>query len=52
MPKERMTPRERWLTVINRKVPDRVPLDYSATGEATKKLMKKQEKCSMCMTIL
>jgi len=39
MPKETMTPRERWLAVLNHEVPDRVPLDYSATAEATQKLM-------------
>ena len=39
MPKDKMTPRERWLAAINRQVPDRVPLDYWATGEATKKLL-------------
>jgi uroporphyrinogen decarboxylase len=40
MPQDRMTPRERWVTVINRKVPDRIPLDYGATAEATQKVMK------------
>ena len=39
MPKDKLTPRERWLAVLNREIPDRVPLDYWATGEATKKLM-------------
>jgi len=39
MPKERMTPRERWHAVINHEIPDRVPLDYSATPEATRKLL-------------
>ena len=39
MPRERMTPLERWLAVLNHELPDRVPLDYSATPEATKKLM-------------
>ena len=34
-----MTPLERWLAVLNHELPDRVPLDYSATPEATKKLM-------------
>jgi uroporphyrinogen decarboxylase len=38
--KEAMTPRERWLAVINREKPDRVPMDYRATGEATAKLME------------
>ena len=40
MPKETMTPRERWLAVLNREEPDRVPMDYWATGEATTKVMK------------
>lgn len=39
MPKETMTPRERWLAVLRREKPDRVPMDYWATGEATEKLM-------------
>ncbi|BCW98693.1 MAG: uroporphyrinogen decarboxylase [Armatimonadota bacterium] len=38
MPKETMTPRERWLAVLTRQKPDRVPMDYWATGEATEKL--------------
>ncbi len=40
MPKETMSPRERWLAVLNRQKPDRVPMDYWATGEATGKLCK------------
>ncbi len=40
MPKETMTPRERWLAVLNRQKPDRVPMDYWATKEATDKLKK------------
>ncbi len=40
MSKETMTPRERWLSVLNRKKPDRIPMDYWATPEATEKLMK------------
>lgn len=40
MKKETMTPRERWLAVLQRKTPDRVPLDYWATPEATAKLLK------------
>jgi uroporphyrinogen decarboxylase len=39
MPVETMTPRERWLAVMNRETPDRVPMDYWATGEATEKLL-------------
>ncbi len=40
MPKETMTPRERWLAVMNREKPDRVPMDYWATPEATEKLKR------------
>ncbi|HEY3320247.1 MAG TPA: uroporphyrinogen decarboxylase family protein [Planctomycetota bacterium] len=40
MPKESMTPRERWLAVLKRQKPDRVPMDYWATSEATDKLLK------------
>ena len=35
-----MTSRERWLAVLNRQTPDRVPMDYWATPEATAKLLK------------
>ena len=40
MPKETMTPRERWLAVLTRQKPDRVPMDYWSTDEATRKLLK------------
>ena len=40
MPKETMTPRERWLAVLNHKLPDRVPTDYWSTAEAREKLLK------------
>jgi len=40
MPKETMTPRERWLAVLTRRTPDRVPMDYWATPEATAKLIE------------
>ncbi len=40
MRKETMTPRERWLAVLKRQKPDRVPMDYWATDEATERLMK------------
>ena len=40
MPKETMTPKERWLAVLKRQKPDRVPMDYWATGEATRNLMQ------------
>ncbi|MCD6405062.1 MAG: uroporphyrinogen-III decarboxylase-like protein [Planctomycetes bacterium] len=38
MPAETMTSRERWLAVLERRKPDRVPMDYQATDEATAKL--------------
>lgn len=38
--KETMTARERWLAVLNRQKPDRVPMDYWATPEASEKLCK------------
>ena len=37
---EAMSPRERWLAVLQRRTPDRVPMDYWATEEATGKLLK------------
>lgn len=37
---ESMSPRERWLAVLTRQKPDRVPMDYWATAEATKKLCR------------
>jgi uroporphyrinogen decarboxylase len=40
MPRETMTPRERWLAVLRREKPDRVPMDYWTTGEAQAKLMQ------------
>lgn len=39
MPKDTMTPRERWTAVLEGREPDRVPMDYWATGEATDKLL-------------
>ena len=35
-----MTSKERWLAVLRREIPDRVPMDYWATPEATHNLMK------------
>ena len=35
-----MTPRERWLAVLNHQTPDRVPVDYRATAEATARLVE------------
>ncbi|UCE40018.1 MAG: uroporphyrinogen-III decarboxylase-like protein [Candidatus Aminicenantes bacterium] len=40
MPKETMTPKERWLAVLSRNKPDRIPMDYWATPETTAMLMK------------
>ena len=40
MPRESMTPRERWLAVFRRQKPDRVPMDYWATDETTAQLMR------------
>lgn len=40
MKKETMTGRERWLAVLNREKPDRIPMDYWATPEASEKLSK------------
>jgi len=39
MPRETLTPRERWLAVLRRQSPDRVPMDYWATEETTRKLL-------------
>jgi len=39
MPHETMTPRERWLAVLNHQTPDRIPMDYWATAEATEKIL-------------
>lgn len=35
-----MTPKERWLAVLKRQKPDRIPMDYWSTAEATEKLME------------
>ncbi|HOF18460.1 MAG TPA: uroporphyrinogen decarboxylase family protein [Phycisphaerae bacterium] len=35
-----MTPRERWLALLNGQKPDRIPTDYWATGEVTQRLKK------------
>jgi len=40
MPTETMTPRERWLAVLHRQKPDRMPMDYWATTEVTTKLLR------------
>jgi len=40
MPRETMTGRERWLAVLNRETPDRIPMDYWATAETTAALLR------------
>ena len=40
MPKEQLTPRERWVAVLTRQKPDRVPMDYWGTPEATARLIR------------
>jgi uroporphyrinogen decarboxylase len=35
-----MTPKERWLAVLNRRKPDRIPTDYWSTEEAKEKLQR------------
>lgn len=40
MRKETMTPLERWLAVLNRRKPDRVPMDYWSTEEVTQNLCR------------
>lgn len=40
MPRDSMTPRERWLAVLQRRTPDRTPTDYWATPEATRNLVR------------
>ncbi|MBE7502402.1 MAG: uroporphyrinogen-III decarboxylase-like protein [Verrucomicrobiales bacterium] len=39
MPRETLTSRERWLAVLRRQTPDRVPMDYWATPETTRNLL-------------
>jgi uroporphyrinogen decarboxylase len=40
MRKESMTPKERWMAVLRHRKPDRIPMDYWGTDEATEKMMK------------
>ncbi|MCE5259105.1 MAG: uroporphyrinogen-III decarboxylase-like protein [Chloroflexi bacterium] len=40
MPVETMTPLERWLAVLQRRQPDRLPMDYQSTAEAHQQLKK------------
>lgn len=35
-----MTPRERWLAILERKPVDRIPTDYTATPEVTERLLR------------
>ena len=35
-----MTPRQRWLALLERKIPDRIPTDYQATEEVTARLRR------------
>jgi uroporphyrinogen decarboxylase len=40
MPRETMTPRERWLAVLSHAQPDRTPMDYWGTPEVDRLLMR------------
>jgi len=40
MPKETLSPRERWLAVLRRERPDRVPMDFWGTDETVAVLMR------------
>lgn len=40
MVQESMSPKERWLAVLNRQQPDRIPMDYWGTPEVSAKLIK------------
>lgn len=40
MPVETMTPKARWMAVLERKPPDRVPMDYWGTPEITEQLKR------------
>ena len=40
MAKESMSPRERWLAVLERRKADRVPMDYWGTAETTERLCR------------
>ncbi len=47
MARDTMTPRERWLAVLKRQKPDRIPMDYWATWETDQLLMKHLNCASM-----
>ena len=40
MPRESLSPRERWLAVFRRERPDRVPMDFWGTDETVAALMR------------
>jgi uroporphyrinogen decarboxylase len=40
MPRDSLSLRERWLAVLRRERPDRMPMDFWGTGEAVAVLMK------------
>jgi len=40
VPRETMSPRERWLAVLNRQTPDRIPMDIWITDEAAQRLQQ------------
>ncbi len=40
MPRETMTARERWLAVLTRQKPDRIPMDYRSTTEVRERLLR------------
>jgi uroporphyrinogen decarboxylase len=39
MTEQGMTPKERWLAVLNREIPDHLPMDYWGTPETTQSLL-------------
>jgi len=43
MTEETLSPKERWMAVLNREKPDRIPMDYWATDETTNILMNHLE---------
>ena len=44
---DKMTPRERWLALLNGEPFDRIPMDYRATPEATDRLLQHMKCNSM-----
>jgi uroporphyrinogen decarboxylase len=51
MPRETMTPRERWLAVLRHQTPDRVPMDYWATEE-TSRILRRHLGCRTTLQAL